>query len=58
MPLISYGGTSAVSLLAGFGLVMAVRSRNPVHGGYASPRFLLLILVEPSHARLLLLYER
>ena len=34
MPLISYGGTSAVSLLAGFGLVMAVRSHNPVHGGY------------------------
>ncbi|WP_442683370.1 rod shape-determining protein RodA [Stenotrophomonas sp. JC08] len=35
MPLISYGGTSAVSLLAGFGLVMSVRSYNPVHGGYA-----------------------
>jgi len=34
MPLISYGGTSAVSLLAGFGLVMAVRRHNPVHGGY------------------------
>jgi rod shape determining protein RodA len=33
MPLISYGGTSAVSLLAGFGLVMAVRGRQPVHGG-------------------------
>ena len=32
MPLISYGGTSAVSLLAGFGLVMAVRSHRPVHG--------------------------
>jgi rod shape determining protein RodA len=34
LPLISYGGTSAVSLLAGFGLVMAVRRHNPVHGGY------------------------
>ncbi|KRG64155.1 rod shape-determining protein RodA [Stenotrophomonas terrae] len=33
MPLISYGGTSAVSLLAGFGLVMAVRAHRPVHGG-------------------------
>ena len=32
MPLISYGGTSAVSLLAGFGLVMAIRSHRPVHG--------------------------
>ncbi len=32
MPLISYGGTSAVSLLAGFGLVMAVREHRPVHG--------------------------
>ena len=35
MPLISYGGTSAVSLLAGFGLVMAARSHQPVHGGYS-----------------------
>ena len=34
MPLISYGGTAAVSLLAGFGLVMSVRRHNPVHGGY------------------------
>ncbi|WP_272494180.1 rod shape-determining protein RodA [Stenotrophomonas mori] len=34
MPLISYGGTAAVSLLAGFGLVMAARSHNPVHGGH------------------------
>ena len=34
MPLISYGGTAAVSLLAGFGLVMAARSYNPVHGGH------------------------
>ncbi len=33
MPLISYGGTSAVSLLVGFGLVMAVRAHRPVHGG-------------------------
>ncbi|RZZ81995.1 rod shape-determining protein RodA [Pseudoxanthomonas winnipegensis] len=32
MPLMSYGGTSAVSLLAGLGLVMAVRSHRPVHG--------------------------
>jgi rod shape determining protein RodA len=34
MPLISYGGTSAVSLLAGFGLVMATRAHRPVHGGH------------------------
>mgnify|MGYP002384574244 FL=1 len=34
MPLVSYGGTAAVSLLAGFGLVMAARSYNPVHGGH------------------------
>ncbi|MCW4455560.1 rod shape-determining protein RodA [Flavobacterium sp. MXW15] len=32
MPLISYGGTSAVSLLAGFGLVMAIKAHRPVHG--------------------------
>ena len=32
MPLLSYGGTSAVSLLAGLGLVMAVRAHRPVHG--------------------------
>lgn len=32
MPLMSYGGTSAVSLLAGLGLVMAVRTHRPVHG--------------------------
>lgn len=32
MPLISYGGTAAVSLLAGFGLVMAARVHRPVHG--------------------------
>jgi len=32
MPLISYGGTSAVSLLAGIGLVMAVQGHRPVHG--------------------------
>lgn len=31
MPLMSYGGTSAVSLLAGLGLVMAVRSHRPVN---------------------------
>ncbi|MDR2872254.1 MAG: rod shape-determining protein RodA [Xanthomonadaceae bacterium] len=31
MPLMSYGGTSAVSLLAGLGLVMAVKSYRPVH---------------------------
>lgn len=34
MPLMSYGGTSAVSLLAGLGLVMAVRAHRPVHGGH------------------------
>ncbi|KQN95813.1 MULTISPECIES: rod shape-determining protein RodA [Stenotrophomonas] len=33
MPLISYGGTAAVSVLAGFGLVMAVRVHRPVHAG-------------------------
>ena len=33
MPLLSYGGTSAVSLLAGLGVVMAVRAHRPVHGG-------------------------
>jgi len=31
MPLVSYGGTSAVSLLTGFGLVMAVRTHKTVH---------------------------
>ncbi|WCE05064.1 rod shape-determining protein RodA [Pseudoxanthomonas sp. JBR18] len=31
MPLMSYGGTSAVSLLAGLGLVMAVRWHRPVN---------------------------
>lgn len=33
MPLLSFGGTSAVSLLAGLGVVMAVRAHKPVHGG-------------------------
>src|SRR5690606_37412305 len=32
MPLLSYGGTSAVSLLAGMGVVMAVRAHKPMHG--------------------------
>jgi len=32
MPLLSYGGTSAVSLLAGLGLVMSIRAHRPVHG--------------------------
>jgi rod shape determining protein RodA len=32
MPLLSYGGTSAVSLLAGVGVVMAVRAHKPMHG--------------------------
>ncbi len=31
MPLMSYGGTSAVTLLAGLGVVMAVRAHRPVH---------------------------
>jgi rod shape determining protein RodA len=31
MPLLSYGGTSAVSLLAGLGLVMAVNAHRPRH---------------------------
>ena len=32
MPLLSYGGTAAVSLLAGLGVVMSVRAHKPVHG--------------------------
>src|SRR5688500_16456371 len=32
MPLLSYGGTSAVSLLAGLGLVMAVAAHRPTPG--------------------------
>jgi rod shape determining protein RodA len=32
MPLLSYGGTSAVSLLAGLGVVMAVNAHRPTHG--------------------------
>lgn len=32
MPLLSYGGTSAVSLLAGLGVVMAVHAHRPTHG--------------------------
>jgi Bacterial cell division membrane protein len=31
MPLISYGGTSAVSLLVSFGLVMAAQAHRPVN---------------------------
>ncbi|RPE79755.1 rod shape-determining protein RodA [Vulcaniibacterium tengchongense] len=31
MPLLSYGGTSAVSLLAGLGVVMAVRAHRPIY---------------------------
>lgn len=31
MPLLSYGGTAPVTLLLGFGLVMAVRAHRPVH---------------------------
>lgn len=31
MPLLSYGGTSAVTLLLGFGVVMALKARRPVH---------------------------
>ena len=31
MPLLSYGGTSAVTLLLGFGVVMALKSRRQVH---------------------------
>ena len=38
MPLLSYGGTSAVSLLAGLGVVMAVRAHKPVHGTEPSRR--------------------
>ena len=32
MPLLSYGGTAAVSLLAGLGVVMSVRNHRPLHG--------------------------
>ena len=32
MPLLSYGGTSAVSLLAGLGVVMAVKAHRPMYG--------------------------
>ena len=32
MPLLSYGGTAAVSLLAGLGVVMSVRNHRPIHG--------------------------
>ena len=32
MPLLSYGGTSAVSLLAGLGVVMAVNAHRPTYG--------------------------
>jgi rod shape determining protein RodA len=32
MPLLSYGGTAAVSLLAGLGVVMAVQAHRPVRG--------------------------
>ena len=31
MPLLSYGGTSAVTILLGFGVVMALRTHRPVH---------------------------
>jgi len=31
MPLLSYGGTSAVALLAGMGIVMAVNAHRPMH---------------------------
>ena len=31
MPLISYGGTSAVTILLGFGVVMALHAHRPVH---------------------------
>jgi rod shape determining protein RodA len=32
MPLLSYGGTSAVSLLVGFGMVMSVRAHPKFMG--------------------------
>jgi rod shape determining protein RodA len=32
MPLLSYGGTSAVSLLAGFGIVMSAKAHRKLHG--------------------------
>lgn len=33
MPLISYGGTSAVTLLAGFGILQSVHAHRRLHGG-------------------------
>ena len=33
LPLISYGGTSVVSLLVGFGLIMAMQRTNRVLSG-------------------------
>ena len=33
MPLVSYGGTSAVSLLTGFGVLMSIHAHRKVHGG-------------------------
>jgi rod shape determining protein RodA len=32
MPLLSYGGTSAVSLLAGFGVIMSVKAHRKFMG--------------------------
>jgi rod shape determining protein RodA len=31
LPLISYGGTSAVSLLVGFGVLMSIHANRKVH---------------------------
>jgi hypothetical protein len=31
MPLISYGGTSSVTMLLGFGVVMALKARRAIH---------------------------
>ena len=31
MPLLSYGGTAPVTLLAGFGVIMALKARRPIH---------------------------
>ena len=37
MPLLSYGGTAPVTLLAGFGVVMALKARRQVHHAEAQP---------------------
>jgi len=56
LPLVSYGGTSVVTLLAGFGILMALYSHRKISKlVVTSPRtclvILLLLLVAPASAR-------